>query len=193
MTFEVPVSTVPRQRDRRGVVAVAVLSGLIVLGAPLSAMLMPGSAQGGATPTVAAPVAAADGAESPRARPSGAAPSQPGIMRVATTRVARPLPDVIACHDIAAGHCERLVRAALRVLPADLPAVRDAAVWDSLVCGDTFDCPPGYLRDSTPEGSVVVRFVDGSPSTAINVVDWRYGSAIRLGLRAWLVRSQPVD
>ena len=89
--------------------------------------------------------------------------------------------------------CHRLVRAALRVLPADLPDVRDAGVWRSLVCNDTFDCPPAYLRDSPPAGSVILRFVDRSPGAAVNVVDWRYGSAIRLGLRAWIARSMPTE
>ena len=37
----------------------------------------------------------------------------------------------------------------------------------------------------------LLRFEDGSPSVAVNVVDWRYGTGIRLGLRAWLVRSTP--
>ena len=40
-------------------------------------------------------------------------------------------------------------------------------------------------------GSVVLAFSDGSPSVAVNVVDWRYGSGIRLGLRAWIARSAP--
>ena len=83
------------------------------------------------------------------------------------------------------------MRAALRVLPADLPDVERAAVWQSLVCNSDFDCPPAYLRESAPAGSVVLAFSDGSPSVAVNVVDWRYGSGIRLGLRAWIARSAP--
>ena len=104
---------------------------------------------------------------------------------------ARPLPTEIECNDVAADECRRLVRAALRVLPEDLPVIRAADVWASLVCNDTFDCPPTHLRDSEALGSVIVSFVDGSPGAAINVVDWRYGSAIRLGLRAWVARSVP--
>ena len=101
------------------------------------------------------------------------------------------MPEQLRCHDVGARPCERLVRAALRVLPADLPDVERAAVWRSLVCNSTFDCPPAYLQDSPAAGSVILAFVDDSPSVAVNIVDWRYGSGIRLGLRAWIARSAP--
>ena len=110
----------------------------------------------------------------------------------ASSRQASPgrCPGRIQCHDdCRPPECERVIRAALRVLPADLPDVSGAAVWRSLVCNDTFDCPPGYLRDSDAIGSVIMRFADDSPSVAVNVVDWRYGTSIRLGLRAWIARS----
>jgi hypothetical protein len=91
------------------------------------------------------------------------------------------------CHGVNADQCHRLVRAALRILPDDLPKVGRAEAWGSLVCNDDFDCPADHLRDAEPAGSVLVAFADGSPAVIVNVVDWGYGTAVRLGLRAWLV------
>ena len=104
--------------------------------------------------------------------------------------IARPLPTAIECHDVDASECHRIVRAALRILPDEIPDVKGADVWRSLICGDTFDCPPDFLKDSSPMGSVILRFT-AEPEVAVNVVDWRYGTNIRLGLRAWLTRSGP--
>ena len=86
-----------------------------------------------------------------------------------------------------ADQCHRLVRAALRILPDELPKVGWAEAWGSLVCNDNFDCPADYLSDADPAGSVVVAFADGSPAVTVNVVDWGYGTAVRMGLRAWLI------
>jgi hypothetical protein len=182
VTFEVPVSAVSRSRTPRGVIAVAGLSGLIVLGAVIAGVWTSG------------PASATNGrAQAPAATPSST--PAPALAfaepRFEPASFIRPLPTAIDCHDIAPVQCHRIVRAALRVLPDDLPTVRDAAVWDSLVCNDNFDCPADYLRDSLPAGSVILGFVDGSSAAALNVVDWRYGSSVRLGLRAWIVRTAP--
>jgi hypothetical protein len=165
------------------------LSSLIALTAALTGLwvdeLPAGTADGAGGAAAATPhqIAAAPG--SPDHRSSA-------IPKIATPSVARGLPERLRCHDVVRRSCERLVRAALRVLPADLPDVDRAAVWQSLVCNSTFDCPPAYLRDSPAAGSVILAFEDGSPSVAVNVVDWRYGSGIRLGLRAWIARSAPM-
>ena len=184
MTFEVPVSAVSQTRSRRGVAAVAALSAVIVVGAAIAGLLVPGRPAVPSTGDRPAAVAA-------NAVASPATGRVPLIPRVVTASVARPLPARVQCHDVAQRDCERIVRAALRVLPADLPDVSGSAVWDSLVCNDTFDCPPAYLRDSPAVGSVIMRFADDSPSVSVNVVDWRYGTGIRLGLRAWIARSDP--
>jgi hypothetical protein len=183
VTFEVPVSAVTRSRTPRAVIAVAGLSVVIVLGALVAGLWSSGPAS---TPITA------------RAQATTATPSPttaPALVRAEPpfepASFVRPLPTAIDCHDVAPAQCRRLVRAALRVLPDDLPTVRDAGVWDSLVCNDNFDCPADYLRDSLPAGSVILGFVDGSSAAALNVVDWRYGSSVRLGLRAWIVRSVP--
>src|SRR5262245_10174599 len=88
----------------------------------------------------------------------------------------RPLPSAIDCHDVVRAQCNRLVRAALRILPDDLPSVGRAEAWTSLVCNDNFDCPSTYLADSLPAGSVLLAFTDGSRAVTVNVVDWRHGS-----------------
>jgi hypothetical protein len=103
----------------------------------------------------------------------------------------RALPADLTCRDLDRATCLRVAKAAMLVLPPELPAVRDATVWRSLYCGDNLDCPQRYLDQSVPLGSVVVRFVDSSPRAAINVVDWRYSATIRLGARAWLARWMP--
>jgi hypothetical protein len=189
VTFEVPVSAISRSRGRGGTVAVVGLAALIVATGLIAGLWNRDPGADVQAPAVAPFLAAADG--DPAA--SGLAPARPAaIPRIPTPSIARELPDRVQCHDVGRGRCERVVRAALRVLPADLPAVERAAVWRSLVCNDTFDCPPSYLRDSPTVGSVIFAFTDGSPSIAVNVVDWRYGSSIRLGLRAWIARSMPV-
>jgi hypothetical protein len=185
VTFEVPVSAVSRSRTPRGVFAVAAVSGLIVLAALTAGALAPSSP----APPAARAAAAPDGAPSPKATPAfaglvfGADPTPP----FEPASFNRPLPTAIDCHAVGSAQCLRIVRAALRILPDDLPVVGNAAVWASLVCNDNFDCPADYLRDSEPAGSVFVGFSDGSPDVTVNVVDWGYGTAVRLGLRAWLV------
>jgi hypothetical protein len=181
VTFEVPVSAVSRPRRQAGVVAVACLSGLIVLGAVIAGVGSTGPAPSG--PTDRAQTGASTSSSTPARALVRAEP------QFEPASFIRPLPTTINCHDVAQAQCRRLVRAALRVLPDELPTVRDAAVWGSLVCNDNFDCPADYLRDSLPAGSVILAFVDGSSAAALNVVDWRYGSSVRLGLRAWMVRT----
>lgn len=180
MTFEVPVARVGRRSRSWPIAALVVgLAGVALIG-------FAGGPTGTPTP---GPAAAA-----PLGSGSAAAPVAPGPFVIAGERVAagraierRPLPDVLRCEGVDEAACARIARAALLVLPADVPTVTDATVWRSLRCGDTSDCPPHYLKGAEPLGSVFVGFADGSPGAVINVVDWRYGSAIRLGPRAWLV------
>ena len=181
MTFEVPVSAVSRSRAPRGVLAVAAASIAIVLTALVAAAFAP--------PAAAPLTDRAAAVSSPEATSTAAAF---GLAAAPTPRFEpasfnRPLPTLIDCHQVARSQCNRLVRAALRVLPDELPVVGHAAVWGSLVCNDDFDCPTEYFKDAEPVGSVFVGFGDGSPGVTVNVVDWGYGTGIRLGLRAWLV------
>jgi hypothetical protein len=183
VTFEVPVSAVSRSRMPLGVVVVAGVAGLIVLGAVVAGLVDPSGSK--LAPRAAAAIVAPTSTPAPDALVYAPQP------RFEPASFNRPLPTAIACHDVDLAQCHRIVRAALRVLPDDLPTVGGADVWGSLVCNDNFDCPATYLRDSDPAGSVVLGFVDGSPDAALNVVDWGYGPSIRLGLRAWIVRTVP--
>jgi hypothetical protein len=183
VTFEVPVSAVSRSRPPRGVLAVITVSGLIVLGAAIAGVVAPSSPSAPSALQARAgdgSRAASPGAPAPLFAPGATPPFEPVSFN-------RPLPTAMECHAVAPGQCRRLVRAALRVLPDELPTVGHAVVWASLVCNDNFDCPSEYLRDAQPAGSVVVEFADGSRAVTVNVVDWGYGSSVRLGLRAWLV------
>jgi hypothetical protein len=101
------------------------------------------------------------------------------------------MPERIECHDLDRAACLRVARAALAAIPADAPSVLDATVWRSLLCSDDLECPSRYLEDSVPLGSVLLRFTDGGPRAAVNVVDWQPADGIRLGARAWLARWMP--
>ena len=107
-----------------------------------------------------------------------------------TPTLARPIPVDLNCRDVDRGTCRRMARAAILALPGDPPVIRAATIWRSLLCGDRFDCPPAYLDGSRPLGSVTVRFADGSPQAALNVVDGRSGP-IKRAPRAWIVRWLP--
>jgi hypothetical protein len=170
MEFEVSaVVGGPPGRGRRAVVAVvigiAAVAGFALTSAgPAGVETMPAATSGGL------PFAAAGASDPPT--------------------LARIVPSDLNCRDVERRTCQRMARAAIRILPDDAPAVLAATVWRSLLCGDTFDCPPTYLDGSMPLGSVTVRFADGSPQAAINVVEGRPG-AIQRPPRAWIVRWLP--
>jgi hypothetical protein len=192
VTYEMPVVQVSPSAGGRRIVAVVGVCAGVVLVAAIAGSLGSDSSRPGDRSGVEAAAGTATSATPVAARQQEAPAVVPREPALFPLLVARPLPTAIDCHDIDRAGCHRIVRAALRVLPDELPAVRGADVWRSLVCGDTFDCPPDYLRESNPMGSAVLRF-DDAPGIAVNVVDWRYGSSVRLGLRAWLVRSTPVS
>ncbi|MFL5727342.1 MAG: hypothetical protein ACJ77F_13480 [Chloroflexota bacterium] len=183
MGFEVPVRAVSRSRRPRGVLATMAAFALVVSGAAVSGL--------GATGLPSVARVASPGVATPF--PSRLTAERGPTLRFEPASFNRPLPTSMECHSVAPTQCRRLVRAALRILPDELPDVRTAAVWESLVCNDNFDCPPDHLRDAEPAGSVVLGFVDRSESVAVNVVDWGYGTSVRLGLRAWLARSVPTE
>jgi hypothetical protein len=181
VSFEVPVSSVSRSRAPRGVLAVVAVSVLIVVGALGASLAAPGP------PAQAPPRAVAAAPPTASTTPDVARVTTVPTPRFEPASFTRPLPTTIDCHGLATTQCRRLVRAALRILPDDLPGVGWAGAWPSLVCNDNFDCPTTYLADGLPAGSVVVGFDDGSRAVTVNVVDWQPSPSIRLGLRAWLV------
>ncbi len=179
MTFEVQIARVDRRR-RPWPLAGLALGAIVVVVAALAGG--PSDARRGA------PAAAHEAPSGQAARASDAGLT---IAEAAIARPPRRLPATLACEDLALAPCARLARAALAVLPEDVAEVSVGTVWRSLRCGDTPDCPPEYLNDATPLGSVIFVFADGSPRAAINVVEWRHGPAIRLGPRAWIVEWLP--
>jgi hypothetical protein len=109
----------------------------------------------------------------------------------ATSQPARPMPDRVACRDLDRAACLRVARAALGAVPPEAPSILEITIWRSLLCSDDIECPSRFLADSVPLGSAVVRFADGGPQAAVNVVDWQPSAGIRLGPRAWLARWMP--
>jgi len=178
MRYEVPIGAVGGSRGRRDVPAVLVGAGLVVAVAVLAAVaapVAPGSDPVSGSPAVVWAVPAASTPSGPSA--ATGPPSQPP----------RPLPDELECGGLSPAACRRVVAAALAALPAYAPPVVAASAWESIVCGDTFDCPTRRLDRAYPLGSVAVSFADGSPGAIVDVVEARFGANIRLGTRAWLL------
>jgi hypothetical protein len=165
MAFEVPVVEVDRSKRRVG----PTIAAVTVLLAVVAGVAFVGRGSDGATRSAAA--------ASPVAPPSPAASAGPLALR---------------CVDVDPATCARMARVAIRALPEGLPAAVEAAAWKSMLCGDTADCPPGFLAGGRPLGSVIVRFADGSPAAAVNIVDGQSGP-IRRAPKAWVVYWLPAD
>lgn len=172
MAFEVPMSDVARGTGPGGrrTVAAALLVLLSVVTVAIATGGMPAPGSG----------TAAGSRESPVGR----------IARPAAAPISRTVPAEVECRDVGRATCLRMAIAAMGALPDDAPEAVDATVWRSLLCNDNSDCPPSYLDGSVPLGSVIIRFVDGSPRAAVNVVEGRTGP-IRRSPRAWVVRWMP--
>jgi hypothetical protein len=97
-------------------------------------------------------------------------------------------PVVIRCHDLDAGSCHRVAAAALDVMGPDA-AVESIDVWQSLLCGDDLDCPPGRLAGLHPLGSAIVGLGDHERPGWINVGErLATPAAGEPALVAWLIR-----
>lgn len=170
MGFEVPVSDVDRAPGRGGRVVALGLLALV---------------------TVAAFAVATGG--SPRDQRVAVASDGPSVAVAAVTTsrtLPRAVPTALTCRDVEAATCRRMAKAALLALPDDAPEAIDATVWRSLLCNNSFDCPPSYIDGAVPLGSVIIRFADRGPRAAINVVDGPPGP-IQRSPRAWVVRWMP--
>ena len=165
MAFEVPVGEVEgsKQRVAPTIVAVAVLLAVVAGVAFVSRGSLEAPGAAAASPPTAAPAPARN----------------PGQLE-------------LRCVDVDPTTCARMARAAIGALPDGLPAAVEAAAWKSMLCGDTADCPPGFLAGGRPLGSVIVRFEDGSPGAAVNIVDGPPGP-IRRSPKAWVVYWLPAD
>jgi hypothetical protein len=103
---------------------------------------------------------------------------------------ARPLPKDLECHGLNRPDCLRAATAALKVLPAEVPAVDTADVYGTLICDSNFDCPQYRLSsDAVALGSVTLTFVDDGPDAWVNVVN--RGPArdpAKVVAEAWVIR-----
>lgn len=171
MGFEVPLAGVGRRQERgRRAVAVALLAFATLVGLAV--------ATGGVPPTRTL-LAVGSGSPSVAGSPEPPARTLP-----------RALPADVLCRDVDRVTCLRMAKAAVLVLPDDVPDAIDATVWRSLLCNDSLDCPRGYIDGSAPLGSVIIRFADGGPRAAVNVVEG-LAEPIRRAPRAWVVRWMP--
>lgn len=84
---------------------------------------------------------------------------------------APPIVRWIDCGDVATQECGAAVAAARRALDETFPTVHTATVSPSLICGDSLECPPWFLRDSRSVGSVVLTFVDSPLVAWVNIVE----------------------
>jgi hypothetical protein len=183
MAFEVRPVAVGRRPRRWAIPAVIAVLGVVAGAAWLT---NDGGAEGSVARRAAqAEEAAPDAMPGVRAAPAAA---KTGARARPEPVPARPMPDRIECRDLERDACLRVARAALAAIPPDAPPVVDATVWRSLLCSADLECPTHYLEDSVPLGSALLRFADGGPGAAVNVVDWQPAVGIRLGPRAWLAR-----
>jgi hypothetical protein len=173
--FRVDPTPLSRHRGRRIVAATAVVVAAM-------AVLVGAVTLGNTRPnTAVVPVVATS---APRVTTGPTATSSP-----APTVRTGPPPQVV-CHDVADERCQTIARAALSASEdPSLPWPTQVEVWASLLCGSTFDCPPGRITAHETEGSAVVTA--GSVGLWVNVVELRTGSGATM-LEAWVIRTEPI-
>jgi hypothetical protein len=115
---------------------------------------------------------------------------------VVTVSPTSDLAPQVQCHDVPHDRCELIATAALGVI-AD-PTLGPAAtidIWGSLLCNDSFDCPPARSQGRKPAGSAVVAFAS-SMVLWVNVMqrdaDYDRGSPDP-ELNAWIIPSRPTS
>jgi hypothetical protein len=157
--------TMVRRRSRLP----ALLVVLAVIGVIAAAIATTGVGSDGRGRATAGPVEAAatsgaaivaDGSE----QDGLPAPSVPGV------QAGLPGPEAIDCHELSPTTCASIAISAVAILPADAQPVTAIGVWDTILCGDDFDCPPTRLAGNRPLGSAIVTIGSGT-SAWINVLD----------------------
>ena len=186
MALDIPPTPL-RRRERRLRVLAVLVSGIAVValavatashgpsrGTHPGAPSPPQEARAGATPLVG----------------TAAAPARVPATGVVASTAPRRLPRDVACHQLGRPACDAVARASLAALPPDVPVVTAIDAWRSILCGDTFDCPPDRLARSVPLGSAVVSFGGQAPQAWVNVV--AQSQAAEAGTTgapvAWIVR-----
>jgi hypothetical protein len=183
------IDPTPLSRHRSGRILVA--SAVIVLG--FAAVVGALAVMGRGNPGIASVVAPTPAPSLAAAASAGAAPfTMPSAAPKPYTWPGPP--PAVDCHDLPGSRCAEIAHAVLALIadPA-LPPPTKLDVWASLLCGDSFDCPPYYLGNHRTIGSAVVRS-DG-PVRLLNVTQSTnspdHGS-VGPDLDVWEIASRPV-
>jgi hypothetical protein len=179
--YQVDPTPLTHRRSRRILAVTATVAiGIAVL---VGGLAIAGRGPSGIVP--AAPIAAASSAEVFASAVPVATPSD-----TSTPTIAPGPPPRLACHGVPGARCADILRAVLiAVADPTIPHPTTVDIWASLLCGSTFDCPPGRMEGQRPAGSAVV--VACSIWLWVNVTD-TLGASGPNTLSAWVIRSGPV-
>jgi hypothetical protein len=175
-----PTRLTPRRGRRTVAVTAAIAMGIAVL---VGGLALAGRAPSGNGPVP--PMAVASSAE-PLAFAATTAPDV-APWDTPTPTIAPGPPPRLTCHGVPGARCADILRAVLiAIADPPIPHPTRVDIWASLLCGDSFDCPPGQIDDRQPAGSAVVTA--GSIWLWVNVTDALGASGPRT-LSAWVIRS----
>jgi len=175
--FRIEPTPLSKRRSRR---ILAATGAIVVAVAIVIGVLASGDAR---------PIATVASATATPASPAARSPSAPPLPSASAVARTGPAPRVV-CHDVSAKRCTAISQAALKV--ADDPALpwpTRIDVWDSLLCGSTFDCPPDRLTGRQVAGSAIV--LGETVGVWVNVVE-PAGGTDSATFDAWVIRSGPV-
>jgi hypothetical protein len=185
MQFEVDPGPVRGGSHRQALIAALGALGVIVLAlASAIGLGTPDVPRSAAHSAPVVPPGQADLADGLPAVPASSASPAPGRL---------PGADAIDCHDLAPGPCAAVSLASVRELDGDRLGVTAIDAWQSLLCGDDFDCPRPRLTGNRPLGSAIVT-VDTGARAWVNVLET--GSSPGDGAApdrtiAWIIRWVP--
>ena len=185
--FGIEPSTV-RRRSRLPALLV-VVAAIAVIAVAIATSGTGADPRGGATAGPDEAAATPGAAIIADAGEQGAVPasSPPGV------EAGLPGPDAIDCHELSPTTCASIAVSAMAILPADAEPVTAIGVWDTILCGDDFDCPPTRLAGNRPLGSAIVTIGSGA-SAWINVLEPGpdpEGPPQPKGTVAWILRWVP--
>jgi hypothetical protein len=166
-----------------GLVSVALIAGVVAL-----------TISGRSGPPVA--VATVSAAPLLPASLAAASSSGPSAVADASLPLASAAAPQVQCHDVPHDRCGRIATAVLGVV-AD-PTLGPATtidIWGSLLCNDSFDCPPARSEGRLPAGSAVVALASSMVlwvNVMQRVADYDRGSTDP-ELDAWIIPSRPTS
>jgi hypothetical protein len=178
VAYQVDPTPLTHRRSRRILAAtatVAIVTAVLVGGLTLAGRAPSGNA-------LVPPIAVASSAGPPAPAAPAATPSD-----TPTPAIAPGPPPRLTCHGVPGARCADILRAVLIAIAyPPIPHPTRVDIWASLLCGDSFDCPPGQIDDRQPAGSAVVTA--GSIWLWVNVTD-ALGASGPGTLSAWVIRS----